>query len=85
MHNITLRHIHVTTVATEKQEILHIIMSVCLYSCLSYLACKLQLFHIVLFASYGLFGSTVIYHNFPHRLINGTTFGKKLLNIIHVF
>ena len=45
MYNGTLSHVCVTSVALEKQWVLHM-MSVCLYSCPSYLACKLHLFSI---------------------------------------
>ena len=37
--NVTLRHIRITIVAVEKQNVLHI-LSVILYSCIRYPACK---------------------------------------------
>jgi len=38
-YNVTSRHIHLTTVAVEKQLVLNI-LSGCLYTCLIYVACK---------------------------------------------
>jgi len=54
-------------------------MNVCLYSCLSYWACKLHLFCAVLYCRlWGLW----LHHIFTHYLTNGTTFGgKKLLHL----
>jgi hypothetical protein len=42
MYNVTLGRVQVTILAVEKQYVLNI-MSVCLYSYLSYLTCKSQL------------------------------------------
>ena len=69
MCNIILRYVHVTIVAVEKQELINI-MSVCLYYCLSYLACQLH-FHYTVICR--LSGSTI----FSHYLINGTIFEEK--------
>jgi len=38
--HLTLRHIHIIIVAMETKSIIIIIIIMCLYSCLSYLACK---------------------------------------------
>jgi hypothetical protein len=76
MYNVTCRSVHVTTVAVEKQQVLNIIsVSVFLpvirhnnrvFSAQNYtVICDLS-------------GSTIF---FPHDLINGTIFRKKLLNI----
>jgi hypothetical protein len=71
--NVKLRHVRVSTVAVEKQQVLHI-LSVCLYSCLSYAACTAHApYHLVIC---GLSGS---YHTFQHCIINGTIFWKKKL------
>jgi len=72
MCNVILRYIHVTVIAVEKQELLNI-MSVCLYYCLSFLACKLHIHYTV---TCSLSGSTI----FSHYLINGMIFegGKKI-------
>jgi hypothetical protein len=58
MNYVTLRHVHIITVAMEKRG------SVALY-------CHLW--------------PNGLYHIFPHYLINGTIFVKKLLNIECVF
>jgi hypothetical protein len=50
-------------------------MTVCLYSCLWYTACKSHLLCAVLYCHLRL------YHIFPHYVIHGTIFGKKLLEI----
>ena len=48
MYRVTLRHIHVTTVAMEKHKVLHV-LGVCLYSCLSYPSWKVHVpFYIVI-------------------------------------
>ena len=46
--DVTLRHVRVTIVAVEMQELLNM-MSVGLCSCLSYPACKSHLFFVVLY------------------------------------
>ena len=46
-YNITMRHVHITIVGEEKQSVLNI-MSVCLYSCLSYSAWKSHAFCAIL-------------------------------------
>jgi hypothetical protein len=58
-------------------------MSVCLYSCLSYPACKSLLFCAALY-EYCHLWPVWLCHIFPHYLINGTSFGK-LLSIKCVF
>jgi hypothetical protein len=49
-------------------------MSVCLYSCLSYPACKLHLFCAVLCCH---LWPVRLYHIFSHYPMNGTTSGEK--------
>ena len=56
--NVTLTCVRVTTVAVVKQEVLNI-MSVCLYSCLSYPVCKSHLFCTDYAVICGLLGSTI--------------------------
>ena len=54
-------------------------MSLCLYSCLSYPACKVLLSYAVL---YRHLWPVWLYHIFPNHLINETIFqNKKLLNL----
>ena len=60
-----------------KQTVLNI-MSVCLYSCLSYPACKAHFFCVELNSH---LQPTWLYHIFTHYLINGTTSAKTFLNI----
>jgi len=74
MCNVVLRYVHVTIFAMEKQELLNI-MSVCLYFCLSYLACKLHLCYTVIGSPSG---STI----FPNFLINGTIKKKVIAHKI---
>jgi hypothetical protein len=75
-YNVTLRSICVTTVAVEKQEVLHI-LRVCVCS----LMYPVRRAH----APYHLWPAP-LYKIFPHHLINGTFFEKKkLLNTKHVF
>ena len=59
MSNVTLRRVRFTIVAVEKQQVLHI-LSVCLYSCLSYLACKMHAPYYIVIC--GLSGSVVFFH-----------------------
>jgi hypothetical protein len=47
---------------------------VCLYSCLTYLACKLPLFCVALYCH---LRSVWLYRYLPHYLMHGTIFGKK--------
>jgi hypothetical protein len=54
----------------------------CLYSWLSYPACKSHLLCAVLYCN---LWPVWLYHISPHYLINGTTFGNDLLNIKCVF
>ena len=49
------------SVAMEKQCVLNM-MSVCLYSCLSYLACKLHLFCTALYIHLEPADSTMLFH-----------------------
>jgi hypothetical protein len=61
MFHVTLRHGRVITiVAVGKQEVLNF---ECMYSCLSYPACKSRLFYVILFAICGLSGPTIFSHN----------------------
>jgi len=48
MCNITMNGVHITMGAVGKQFVL-CIMNVCLYSCLSYLACKSRVFCAILY------------------------------------
>ena len=58
--NLTLRCVSVTNSAAENQEILHI-MSVCLYACIIYPACRLHLFCAPLYCH---LWPVWLYHNF---------------------
>ena len=80
-YNITLKHIHKTTIAEEKQEVLNI-LSGCLYTCLSYPPCKLHLFYAKLYCH---LWPVWLNHIFPHYLMNRTIFRKDLLYIKCVF
>ena len=53
-------------------------MSVCLYCCLSSVACKSHLFCTTL---YCYLWPVWLYHIFPQYLFNGTNFRKRLLSI----
>jgi hypothetical protein len=66
---LKLRRVRVTVVAVQKQEVLNI-RSVCPYFCLSYPALK----------AHAPYSHLWPYHILPHYLLNGTVFGKKLLN-----
>jgi hypothetical protein len=77
-YNVILRRVRLTICAVEEQKVLNI-LSVCVCS-LSYPACKAHASYYIVIC--GLSGSI---HIFPHYLINGTIFGKKLLNIKCVF
>ena len=68
--NVTLRRVRVTTVTVQKQQVFQI--SVCVCS-LCDPASKAH-------APYCRLLPVWFYHIFPHYLINGTIFGKKLLN-----
>jgi hypothetical protein len=48
----------------------------CLYSCLNYSVCNLLLFYTVLYCH---LWPVWLYSIFPHYLINGTIFGKKII------
>jgi hypothetical protein len=54
----------------EEQQVLNI-TSICLYSCLSYLGCKLHLFCAELHCH---LWPVWLYHIFPYYLINGMIF-----------
>jgi hypothetical protein len=69
--NVTLRRVRVTIVVMETQEVLNV-MSVCLYSCFSYPACKPHFFCAVLYCH---LWPVWVYHSFQHCHINGTIFG----------
>ena len=71
-YNVTSRRVSLTTVAIGKTIILHI-LSVCLQPQLSGMpsACAVLYCHL---------WTVRLYRFFPHYLINGTIFEKKLLN-----
>ena len=88
--NIPLRRVHVTNVAVEKLNVLYISVcvcvcvggctgvGVCLRACiLNYPVCN-ALTHCHLWPLW-------LHHIIRHYLVNGTIFGKKLLNIKYVF
>jgi hypothetical protein len=78
VYNVTLRHIHITIVAVEKQELLNI-MSVSVF--LPELS-DMQIasfVHCIILSSVACLALPTIF--FPSYLINGTIFGKKLLDI----
>jgi hypothetical protein len=60
----------------------HSILRVCLYSHLSYRACKSHLSCIVLYCH---LWPVRLYNIFPRYLIYGTAFGNNLFNIKYVF
>jgi len=71
---VTLRGVHLTVVAVKTQYELNI-MNMCLQSCQGFgtkNACSLL---------YSRLWPLWLYYIFPHYLINGKIFGKKLLNI----
>jgi hypothetical protein len=70
--DVTLRRIHSNLVALEKS--INIAYSGCVFVALGILHTK-RMRHIFIC---GLFGSAAFFP--PHYLINGTIFGKKLLN-----
>ena len=74
MCDVALRHIHVTIVAVEEQQLLNI-MSTFIRFCLSGPASKLHLSCTVL---YSHLWPVRLYNIFPHYLINGKIFGEKL-------
>jgi hypothetical protein len=57
-------------------------MSACLCSCLSYPACKSNLFSAVLYCR---LWPVWLYHISSRYLINGTIFGTDVLNMKYVF
>jgi hypothetical protein len=74
-----MRRDRVTIFAVEKQQVLNIMnVCVCLYSFLSYAACKSHLLCAVLYRN---LWPVWLDHIFPHYLVNGTIFGETLLNI----
>ena len=76
-YNVTLQHFHVTFAALEEQQLFNI-MSVCLYSCLSYPACKWHLLCAVL-------SVTCLSVPYFSTLSSMVQFLGKLLNIKCVF
>ena len=75
-YNATMRCVRATTVAVEKQQLLHIL---CVCVCrLKYAACKAH-------APYFHQWPVRLYNTFPHYLINETIFEKKKLDIKRVF
>jgi hypothetical protein len=77
VYDITLRHICVTICHGETISI-NYYLCVCVCSCLSYPACKLHLFRFILYCH---LWPVWLYHIFPHYLMNGTIFRKKLWNV----
>ena len=91
-YNVTLRWVRTTIVAVEKHQVLNII-NACLYSCFSYLECKLHLFCTKLYCHmwpvwlYHIFTLLHKGHNFQttffeHRicvLIFSATFSETFL------
>ena len=70
--NITMRRVHATIVALEKQYVLHI-LSVCVcVGSLRYLECKAH-------APYFKLWPLRLYNIFPHYLTNGTILEKQFL------
>ena len=67
-YNVTLRRVHATIVAVEKQWVLHN-LSVCI--------CNLKHPANNAHAPYSQLWSAPLYSIFPHFLINGTIFGKS--------
>ena len=76
MYNVTMRRVHATTVAVEKQWVLHN-LGVCI-STFRYPACNVH-------APYCHLWPAPLHNVFSHYLINGMMFGKKLLNTECVF
>ena len=70
-YNVTLKRVRVTLVAVGKKQVLN-------YECMFVVACKFVSACAVLYCH---LWPVWLYHNFPHYLINGTTFGKTLLNL----
>ena len=75
-YNVTLKRVRTAIVAVEKQGVLHT-LSVCIGS-LSYQACNAH-------APYCQLWPAPLYNIFPHFLINGAIFEKKLVNTKCVF
>jgi hypothetical protein len=75
--NVILKFIRVTIVATEDQKVLNI-MCVGLYFCVWYPAGKS---HLCCAALYCHLWPVWLYQIVPHYPINGTIFGKNVLNI----
>ena len=76
-NEITLRCLRVTIVETENQLVLQI-PSVCLLPYLYNMQCACAVLHCRLCP-------VRLYQIFPHYLINGTIFGRELLNTKCVF
>jgi hypothetical protein len=79
-YNVTLRRVRVTAVAGKKLKVVNSI-SVCLYSCLGYPACKSHLSCIVLFVICGLFRCTIFFKLSHER----HDFWKKFLTVQYMF
>ena len=76
--NVALWHICATTVAMKKLSVLNITSVSVLLPYLSSMQSSCALLYCNLWPVW-------LYHNFPHYIINGMTFGKKLLYIKCVF
>jgi hypothetical protein len=74
-HNVTLRHVRVTTVALEKQ--LSMTKDECVYSCLGYPACKSHLSWAVLYCH---LWPVWLHHIDPDYLTSGRIFGGEKIN-----
>jgi hypothetical protein len=73
-YNVTMRRFLSTIVAVEKQELLH---NLCVFVALG----TQQAMRRAILSLW----SAPLYNIFPHYLINGTIYGKTLLNIKCVF
>jgi len=72
-YNVTLRRVRLTFVALEIQQALNII-NMCAYSCRSCAACK-----VITGYNFSHLWTIWHYHIFPHYLIRGTIFGKRIV------
>jgi len=86
LHNFSVIVSGAVTHLRDQIELIHYeeinIMSVYLYSCLSYPAWPSHLSYTILYCHQW---PVQLYHTFPHYLIHGTIFTKKFLNIKCVF
>jgi len=76
--NATLRRFHATIVAAEKQEVLHILD-------FAFVGLGIQNAKPMRLIILSFVACLALQYFFPHYLINGTSFGKKLLNMKCVF